>query len=484
MVRRSFVVVSVLAGMIGCARLSPEQQVVEDAAAALGGRAAIDAAAVLTVDGTGRQFNLGQDVRPGLAEQTFTVGAYTREYDLTAPRMRVTQTRTPNFAYFQGPQAQTQRQGVDGEVAYNASGAGPAARASITAAAERRAERYHHPLVLVRTALAAGTPVSLNGLPEGLVHDGEQGVAIDTAAGRMFLVIDAEKRPVRIASAGSHPNLGDVLLTTTFADYAPAGALQMPTRITTAVDDFTTGEYQVTSRVAAAGDLAAPAEAAGGRPPEPALNIAVTDVAPGVWFVGGQSHHSVVVAFRDRLVLIEGPQSEARTLAVIAKARELRPGTPLTHLVMTHHHFDHSAGLRAAIAQGLTIVTQAGNEDFVKTMAERPFTIAPDALARTPSTVAVETVDTSTTLSDGTRTLALHHVANNPHSATMLMAYLPAERLLIEVDAFSPGGTYHPYAANLLEHVERLKLRVDRILPLHGAPAPFADLVAAARSAS
>ena len=56
----------------------------------------------------------------------------------------------------------------------------------------------------------------------------------------------------------------------------------------------------------------------------------------------------------------------------------------------------------------------------------------------------------------------------------MLMAYLPAERLLIEVDAFSPGGTYHPYAANLLGHVERLKRRVDRIVPLHGTIAPMA----------
>ena len=62
----------------------------------------------------------------------------------------------------------------------------------------------------------------------------------------------------------------------------------------------------------------------------------------------------------------------------------------------------------------------------------------------------------------------LYHVAGNPHSDTMLMAYLPRERLLIEVDAFSPGGTYHPYAANLLEHVQRLKLRVDCVIPLHG----------------
>ena len=66
----------------------------------------------------------------------------------------------------------------------------------------------------------------------------------------------------------------------------------------------------------------------------------------------------------------------------------------------------------------------------------------------------------------------------------MLVAYLPRERLLIEVDAFSPGGSYHPYAANLLEQVQRRKLRVDRIIPLHGTIEPFNALEAAAKPAA
>ena len=149
---------------------------------------------------------------------------------------------------------------------------------------------------------------------------------------------------------------------------------------------------------------------------------------------------------------------------------------------MSHHHFDHSTGLRAAIAEGLVIVTQAGNDAFVRAMAARPFTRTPDALAKAPKPVTVETVTDTRTITDGARSLVLYHVADNPHSDTMLMAYLPTERLLIEVDAFSPGGTYHPYAANLLGHVQRLKLRVNRIIPLHGTIQPFSALVAAAKT--
>ena len=459
---------------------TPEQQLLHDAAEALGGQDRIDAVGVLTMDGTGTQYNLGQDLRPGLAEQTFTVSAFKREIDVAAPRIRTTQTRTPNFAYFQGPQAQTQVQGVDSDVAYTVGASGTPARASAAAAAERRSERFHHPLVLLRAALAPTAQVST------VRTEGAERVAdVTTDAGTFTMVVGADNRVVRIESPGTHINLGDVVLTTTFSDYADTGGLQLPTRMATKVDDFTTGTYQVKNSTAPTGAVEAPAEARSAAvPAAPVPTVTVEEVAPGVWFLAGQSHHSAVVAFKDRLVMIEAPQSEARSLAAIASAKALRPGTPLTHLVMSHHHFDHSTGLRAAIAEGLTIVTQAGNEAFVKEMAARPFTRLPDTLAKAPKPPTIVAVGDTHTITDGARELLLYHLAGNPHSDTMLMAHLPRERLLIEVDAFSPGGTYHPYAANLLGHVERLKLRVDRIIPLHGTIQPFSALVAAAKPAA
>ena len=463
-----------------CTRLTPEQQLVHDAAEALGGVDRVRAASVVVLEGTGRQWNLGQDLRPGLAEQTFTVSAFQRAIDLDTVRMRTTSTRTPNFAYFQGPQAQTQVQGLDADLAYNVGASGAPARASSATAADRRVERLHHPPVLVELALQDGarlSPVRVIGV--------ERAVDVETPAGAITLVVGADARPVRIESPGTHFNLGDVRLTTTFADYAEAtGGLRLPTRWATKVDDFTTGEYQVTYHAGTESPAAPAAVASMTLPGAPVPNVVVLGLTPDVWLLGGGSHHSVVVAFVDRLVLIEAPQSEARSAVVLARARELRPGTPLTHLVMSHHHFDHSTGLRAAIAGGLTVMTQAGNEAFVKAMAARSFTRTPDALATAPRPALVEAVVDTKTITDGTRSLVLYHVAGNPHSDTMLMAYLPKERLLIEVDAFSPGGTYHPYAANLLGHVERLNLNVDRIVPLHGAVATMADLVTAARPAS
>ena len=194
------------------------------------------------------------------------------------------------------------------------------------------------------------------------------------------------------------------------------------------------------------------------------------------WLLAGGSHHSAVIALGDQLVLVDAPDSEARTLAVIDAAKALVPGKPLTTLVVTHHHFDHTAGLRAAIAAGMRVVTHAKNTAFVEQMAGRPHTLRPDALAKAPANARVEHVDDVRDIGETARPVVLVHLADNPHASAMLAVHLPKEKLLIEVDAFSPGAAVNPYAANLLEHVRRRQLAVDRIVPLHGKVVPFAEL--------
>ena len=466
------------AAVAACSRATPEQQIVNDAASALGGRDRVLAVKTLVIEGEGSNGNLGQDMTPEATGQKFALSGYKRSIDIAGGRQRIEQTRTPNFAYFQGMAPQKQVLGVDGAVAYNVAPTGAATRASNAFARDRRADIYHHPIAIVRAALDPAAK-----LTNPRAFGGERVVDVTTAGGLTFtLAIDSATRlPARVVSMSENANMGDVAIETSFADYQDVSGLKLPTRLTTKTDTFTTVEIRATKQTldGDAGDLAAPAAAASAPPvtgPPPAT-VTTQEVAPGIWFLAGQSHNSVVVEFTDHLMLIEAPQNDTRTLAVIAKARELRPGKPITHVVDSHHHFDHSGGIRAAVSEGLAVTTYKGNAAYYQEAIGRAHTLAPDALAKNPKPLKLEPVDDSMVVKDARRTVQLFHIEGSPHAATLLMTYFPKERLLVEADVFSPGAATQPYAANLLENIKKHNLRVDRILPIHGTIVPFSELV-------
>jgi glyoxylase-like metal-dependent hydrolase (beta-lactamase superfamily II) len=472
-----YIALVAVAGLVACSQAAPEQQIVDDAAAALGGAERIRAAKTLAIEGSGTQYNLGQDVVPGASGQTFTVTSLTRHIDVAGERSRTTLTRAPNFTYFQGPAPQTQVTGIDGNVGYNVAPNGTATRVTDAATADRRAELLHHPLTAVRAALDPMASLA-NPRTEG----DESLVDVTTAGGQRFtLAVDAATNlPSRVTTMTYNANLGDVAISTSFEDYEETDGWQLPTRLTTRTDDFTTMEIQVSTQAVdgAAGDLAAPAAAASapaiGAPPP--ATVTAEPLAPGIWLLAGGSHHGVLVEFADHLMLIEAPLNDARTLAVIAKAREQVPGKPVTQLVNTHHHFDHSGGIRGAIAEGLTIITHSGNVALFEELAGRPHTIVADALAANPRPATIEGVDDRRTITDGRMTVDLYAVSG-AHSETMLVAHFPRERLLVQVDVYTPGGAVQMFAGGLLEALKTRNLRIDRVVPLHGAVVPYAQFV-------
>ena len=157
----------------------------------------------------------------------------------------------------------------------------------------------------------------------------------------------------------------------------------------------------------------------------------------------------------------------------------------------THHHFDHSGGLRTYVAQSTTVVTHQGNRDFFYDVLFHPGprTLAPDILStRMPwfagnRIPAFETVNEKYVISDGVRTMDLYPVLGLGHSGTMLVAYLPAERILINADLYSPPApgapppSATPNMRSLYQNIQRLNLDVERHVGVHGQVGSHADFV-------
>ena len=155
-------------------------------------------------------------------------------------------------------------------------------------------------------------------------------------------------------------------------------------------------------------------------------------------------------------------------------------------MINSHHHFDHAGGLRTAAADGVEIVGSAMARPYYERIMANPNTVAPDALARSGRRATVSSVDGKRVFTDGKRNVEVYFIEGSVHAQGFNMVYLPAEKLLIEADAYTPGAPNSPTPArlndnnvNLVQNLDRLKLNVDRILPLHGRVVPLSELYTA-----
>jgi len=220
----------------------------------------------------------------------------------------------------------------------------------------------------------------------------------------------------------------------------------------------------------------------------PKVNIVTTKLADGQWLIGGGSHNSIAVEFKDFAAIIEAPLDDARTNAVIAETKRLIPGKQIKYVVNTHHHWDHAGGLRAAYAEGATIVTNEMNRNFYNRVILVPQSrsLSPDRLSMFPFATTgpgpgkLETYKDTYTISDGTQTITSYHVQGFNHAADMAIVYLPTSKILINADmgpppAGTPAADVNANSIALYNNIKRLKLDVVQHVPIHGNPSSQAD---------
>jgi hypothetical protein len=506
---------------------TPEQQFIREVAEALGGVSAVQNTRTLhlesVVEGEGEAYWLGEQRNPDADLPVFRA-LYRWAFDWENGRYRKEELKLPQFVSSSDAMRQGTK-GLDGDIAYDVGTDLKYIRQSEEVVGHRKAELRMHPIGLVKAALAPDAkigPVTTSG--------GSQSADITLADGTsLTLVVDSTtKLPSRISTRVSHPILGDVPYEFEFTDYGENGGVMVPANFVMRLDNRVIGRFRAVSQAvdfdpegpipdAAHSSFlkkvgfaippvvkntpAAPRYAAIGADSIASMPVEVEEAAPGVWYLKGGEYFSVLVEFADHLTLIEAPVDEHRFNAIMAAAKELAPEKPVTELVVTHHHFDHLGGVRAAIAAGLTLYVRGNTSSttmapamgraapslrstaaYFEDLAARPHTLNPDTLAKSPKAPIIKSVDDKLVLSDATRTMELLPIEGSEYADTLLMAYLPKEKLLVQADVYTPPADFYktamkfPFTQNLIDNIESKKLDVERIVPLHGRIVTLDDL--------
>ncbi len=182
----------------------------------------------------------------------------------------------------------------------------------------------------------------------------------------------------------------------------------------------------------------------------PAIVVNLVELGAGVWRAEGGSHHSLVVEQGRGLLVVEAPQSAARSAAVLDTLRRRFPNQPVTAVVLTHHHHDHSGGLRAYQARGIRVLAHYRNAEFVRTVAAARKTVAPDRLSRGSPGPGVTPVRDSLSLGTGPGRVVLYPVPSI-HAEGILAAWVPSAGILFTSDVLTPAPNQPPAAVGSRE---------------------------------
>jgi glyoxylase-like metal-dependent hydrolase (beta-lactamase superfamily II) len=446
---------------------------------------AADAAGVAKIksvefSGTGRWYQFGQAPNPDSAWPPFEVKNITSDinYETASARVQSIRYQVVEPGRFRpAPVEQRSDQFVSGSTAWNESTSGNAANEQPAAVEERLAEIWSTPHGFLKAALANNaTTKPFNA-----------GIEVSFSIGgkyRYVGTVNANNQVTQVSTWIDNPVLGDTPVETKFTDYKDFGGIQFPAQIVRNQGGHPVLDINVaTVKANPAIEIKVPQDLA----KAPAVTVTSEKLAEGVYYLTGGTHHSLAIDQADHIAIIEAPLNEERSLAVIAKAKEIIPNKPIKYLINSHAHFDHAGGLRTFVDEGAAIVTIEPNQAYYQKVWATPHSIKPDHLEASKKAAQFVNFTGKHILTDGKRPIEIHSIAGNGHNDAFVLVYLPNEKILVEADAYTPVAAnapvptaLNPYSVNLYENIQKLNLNVDKIAALHGPRVvTLADLRAA-----
>ncbi|MEY2935072.1 MAG: hypothetical protein RL033_5821, partial [Pseudomonadota bacterium] len=294
--------------------------------------------------------------------------------------------------------------------------------------------------------------------------------------------IDQQNLVARVETWTEDPFMGDLQVTALYSNYAELNGVLVPRTIEQQRAGGGVFGVDVTDATLNPTNLAelltpppAPPANAPAAAPAPPVE-AVEQLAPGVHLITG-GYVSLAIEFQDYVAVFEAGQSEARGQAIIDLVEAAIPAKPIRYVINSHPHSDHTAGLVPFVRHGATIVTHESNIPFLQLGLSTPRTL----LGEETLSPQFEAAGELKVLEDPSMRLELRHIPNG-HTDGMLLAYLPAQKILFQADFTLPqaGAAPNPFVVGLAEYVRDTALDFDRYLAVHAAAVPQtkADLLA------
>jgi len=442
--------------------------VVSDATRAMG----LDGVSSLYYYGAGANFSLGQNNNANVPWPRNAVNDYTRAIDFSVPASRAT------WATYAVP--------VQGGAAVLAT---PQQNITPTTPGgwAQQLEIWTTPWGFLKGAAANNASVKRETIGGKRYQVVSWDAPIKSPGGQAYKVvgyINSDNLVEKVNTWVEHGIYGDLLVESEYSFYRSNNGLMYPTEMVQKRGGWPVFQMNVLGAWPNPAKLASlmtvpppPAGAPAGGPPPGGAPPPTTSaqLAPGVFQIKG-AYNSLAVEFADYVVLFEpGPQNEARALAGIAETKRLFPNKPIRYGVPTHHHFDHTGGIAAVAAEGITILVPEVNKAFLEKALSGPRTLAPDALAKSGKKAVVEGfAGDKHVFQDATRTLEIHVIKGLPHADGLVVAWLPKEKLLVYADMFNLPPANNPVpnppvigTQVFMANIERLKLDPTSILSIH-----------------
>jgi len=488
----------------------PEQTLLERVAIAMGGEQAVLELQTLRVESMGDSWITEEGYEPGAAFPTTTF-VEVAAFDLPQDALRIDLDRSVGTFGVPTPQTFTelvvgQEGWVDGTESLFGFPAGEMLSDRI--ASERQQQRLLHPILLVRAALQDPS-IATEGDTDGQVAQ----LVIDDPVHPITLWIDEETAlPLRATTLGNDHVWRDVDIEVSFDGWASDAGLAFPQDVVMSVRGLT---HRSETRVSIEVDPELPADAfvLPGEPqlpfssdeadrgarnhhfhqswanaglPRDGLDLAIVPVAiPGhdavTLLTGPATYNTLVIEREAGVVVVEAPLYAPRCEAILDWI-DAEIGKPVEAVVITHHHYDHSACARTFVGAGAVLIASQAAEAFWDEVLAAESTVEPDRLATSGATPELAVVNGSYALGGDPLGVEVFEVTSE-HAADITM--ILADGVLFTSDLYNPGfPQLLPYGpGDLLGAVQSngLEAEVQAIVGGHGgAVHTLADLEAAA----